>query len=228
MSSMPAQRLPASARVTRRAPVARAPAAALRAAPRGRFAAARRALATRVRRVMPSPFIVDDMFDAISRSFHRPLFIATLLLSTAFLVSFKNLDEGPISRLLPKDSKNPIVIWCRANIAKFFAGVLFAPVIADVQANRRLQVLAATLLWIYVAPQAAFVEYAIQAVLLHLFLHMRTAHHRTIIFAVAFVAYFAGFLFVPHKSSQLPFLDAFDPVKAPLTNSSPPSTPKPQ
>lgn len=140
----------------------------------------------------------NDFTSALQRvvtsALNRPLFLATLLLSVVFLTTFTSIDEGPISTVLPKTSTNQFVVWARTNVDKFIGGVVFLPAIVDSPARYRLTIACGVAAWIFLVPEASQKEYAIQAISLHLFIHLRNPSHRVVILILVFSAYVLGFL----------------------------------
>ncbi|VDL74358.1 unnamed protein product [Nippostrongylus brasiliensis] len=137
---------------------------------------------------------LNAVLRAIGVALRHPLFVVTLLLAVGFNITFKNVDAGPISSVLPKDSTNSFVKWPRSNIVKVAGYIIFVPVIVDASRGQQASLALVVAVWVSLVPEAVYVEYAIQAVALHLFFHLRSSSHRLVIVAIVIVAYFSGFI----------------------------------
>jgi len=151
---------------------------------------------TASRRLRKTSDVFQQCLSVFVKSANRPLFLITFLIcAVIFLSDSTDVDKGPFAPLLPVNSTNPVVIWIRANYPKFVGSLAFVPVILDAPASVRIPVAFATFAWIYLVPERKSFEYLIQALILHLYLHVPTAVAKlTLILFAALTYYFFGYL----------------------------------
>lgn len=133
----------------------------------------------------------------LSTTVSKPLVLLTFVFALLFVISKDPLANGtPLSSLCPRNSTSQWVQWCRSNVAKVIGLVLFAPALVDAPARYRFFTIVSVFLWVYFVPEASSKEYAVQAVALHLFLHLKQPLYRFYVVAFAVVAYLAGYLII--------------------------------
>lgn len=165
--------------------------------PRARvFRTANVAVKTVARRARRTTDVLQQFLSVLVKSANRPLFMLTFLLcAVIFLSDSTDVDKGPFAPLLPANSTNPVVVWIRANYPKFVGSLAFVPVLLDSPVHLRVPVAFAVFGWIYIVPERKAFEYLLQALLLHLYLHVPTAFAKlTLILIAAASFYFFGYL----------------------------------
>nr|WPV74322.1 MAG: hypothetical protein [Drosophila River Almond nege-like virus] len=153
----------------------------------------------------PAEAFITNLTNAIKISIQRPLFLATVLLSFFIIfTSIDDFDKGPLGPYFPRTSSNAFVKWVRTNEHKFFAFVAFIPVIMDAPAKLQVFVALSASTWIIIVPQFTHREYYVQAILLHLYLHLKRANDKLVIIAMASFLYFIGFFIYPKHQPTVP------------------------
>jgi hypothetical protein len=161
--------------------------------------------------------VVNDVSDTIQRSLSDPQVITLLVVAAVLVFTHAgDIDNGPLKDLFPKDSKNSLVLWVRANVNKFFGMVVFAPAVFAVPNVHRATVALGAFAWIVIVPESSQAEYILQAILLALYFRVRGRNTKVAIVLFGLLLYFGGYLFTPKGSTTertTPPKSRADPLK---------------
>lgn len=161
--------------------------------PRGRrFARGVRGAARRVRNAATDSDAISDVGRTISSAFRRPPFMMVAMVVAA-LVLTNTKTSGPIHDFC-KNRTDLVCKYVTTNFQKACGFAIFIAAIVDIPPAVRIAAAAGMILWVYLIPEATALAYVLQAALLHAYFRVRTDNARLLLFVIAILGYFGGYI----------------------------------
>ena len=151
----------------------------------------------------------EDLWTSFSTAFNSPHIIAVLIISVGVVVThISDPQSGPLSGVISnlKNNTNTESLgnWLSENLVKFVGIIIFIPAVVSIPEKNRATIGILSLLWVYIIPEATYLQYSLQALVLVLFNRMKGSTHRMMLVGILVALYFLGniSLLYPHKTGE--------------------------
>lgn len=150
----------------------------------------------RFRRIASEPF--SEILATVKASLRRPAFVLLLVIGIAFILSHGK-DQGPIYTMC-SGSSSAFCTYATTNSDKLLGMVVFVIAAWDSPRSMSAQVMIASIFWVLLVPEPGLWAYAVQAVLLHTFLWVKSDSSKLVVLALTALAYAFGYIPIANKS----------------------------
>lgn len=141
--------------------------------------------------------VVNDISSVFSETAKHPAAIVFVVLIAALVMAHKDdITTTPFGRWITTKPQPAVANFIKENYQRLLAYAIFLPVLISVPDKHKVLVAACVLAWVSIVPEASYIEYTIQAVMLVVFMSCKHYYTKYVVVAFAIISFIMGWVVV--------------------------------